>query len=328
MTPSKKQPGLEDRFLEPKGWRTHQFINHQNGHRLHYGSVFPAQKDLKAVVVVLPGLSEFSEKYYELASNMLDRGFAFWIMDWQGQGRSGRYLANRHKRHAQDFDDDIADLHLFLRDYVKPSALHPKKGRLPLIMLGHSMGAALGMRYLQRYSDIFDAAAFSAPLLGVRDFNLPLWLGILLTGLLYPFHKKYVPGGLDYDGKNREDFGNSVFSSDPLRDSVHKTWSDFDPVLQIGSPTIGWLHHALRLCQRIQKPTALKTITIPCLFATAGKDKIVANKPVKNLEEKIQNAAFLDLPEAQHEILMESDSIRGKFLDAFDQLLEKNNLLK
>jgi hypothetical protein len=69
---AQKPPALETRFLEPAGWRW-GFITNGKGKKLRYGMVMPQNGKPDAVVVVLPGLSEFSEKYFEIASAMLAR---------------------------------------------------------------------------------------------------------------------------------------------------------------------------------------------------------------------------------------------------------------
>ena len=71
---------MEERFTAPPNWKTGTFKNPDTGHSLHYGYVTP--ENPKAIVVCLGGLSEFSEKYFELARDMLSRGYAFWTMDW------------------------------------------------------------------------------------------------------------------------------------------------------------------------------------------------------------------------------------------------------
>ncbi|HEY8189985.1 MAG TPA: alpha/beta hydrolase, partial [Micavibrio sp.] len=177
-------PALEPRFLQPEGWRWHMFTN-PDGRKLRFGTVSPKNRVPDAVVICLPGLSEFAEKYYETAHDMLRRNLAFWILDWQGQGKSERPLANRQKRHSSSFDDDVGDLHFFLMEYVKHASVHPDVGRIPMVMLAHSMGANIGMRYLAQHHDMFSCAAFTAPLTGIRATRfLPTSVALDISGVL------------------------------------------------------------------------------------------------------------------------------------------------
>ena len=112
-----KHPDLDDRFLEPEGWRWHHFT--RENRNLRFGSVFPQDSIPDAVVVCLPGLSEFAEKYFEVARTVTRHNMAFWVLDWMGQGKSGRYLKNPHKRHSHGFQKDIDDLHYFICEHIK-----------------------------------------------------------------------------------------------------------------------------------------------------------------------------------------------------------------
>src|SRR5690606_827125 len=139
-----------------------EFFNAKTGHRIHYAAVSPAAP--RAAVVILQGLSEFTEKYCELARGMLARGLAVWTFDWAYQGRSSRLNKHPMRRHSDGFEADIDDLHKLIGDHILPAA----QGR-KLVMIGHSMGGHIGLRYLARHDGIFSAAAFSAPMLGIAQ---------------------------------------------------------------------------------------------------------------------------------------------------------------
>lgn len=320
-------PPLEPRFLPPKGWRWHVFTNPQ-GRKIRFGTVAPESRIPDAVVIMAPGLSEFGEKYFELAHDLIKRNLSLWVIDWQGQGRSDRHLKNTHKRTSTSFDDDVADFHYFIMEYVKHSAVHPDVGRIPLVLLGHSMGANIGLRYIHRHPDTFICAAFSAPLLGIKDIRfIPRSLRLMITAALEEVAgNAYVFGGGDWSPKQRANVGKTIFSSDPVRDAIHNAWSSHDPALQVGSPTFRWLHEAEKSCAFLAQPKIMKGIKIPLLLALAGNDALVDNNAIRRAAGILPNAHLLELPGAQHEILMESDALRNRFLQAFEDLLTKNSV--
>lgn len=317
-------PDLEERFLQPPGWRSHHFESH--GKRITYGCVFPADSVPDAVVVCLPGLSEFTEKYYEVARTCLDMNLAFWVLDWPGQGRADRDLSNRQKRHADDFGIDVERLNDFIMGYIKHSSVHTDKGRIPLVMLGHSMGANIGLRYLSRYPDLFSCATFSAPMFGIKALNSIPFSGILLKIFNWLKPESYVSGGSDWhmDMRGKDDHG--VFSHDDAREKIHSTWSNADPELAVGSPTFGWLYHAENSCRFIKRKSFLSTVKTPCLITMAGKETIVDNKDTKRAVAHLENAELLEFEDSGHEILMESDTIRDQFFAEFYKLIEKTVL--
>ena len=312
--PLNNPPDLDKRFLAPADWQTGEFENPETGHKIHYGFVLP--ENPKGCVVVLPGLSEFTEKYYETAHDLLARNLGVFVIDWHGQGRSSRGLSNPHKRHSISFDRDISDLHHLISKIVH------KKTSVPLTVLAHSMGGNLAIRYMLRHPDAFKAAAFSAPMLGISDLaRFPDWTLKFLLWLLYPFLHFYIPGGKDWHEAARKSDGSDIFSSDPERDSLHNTWSSYNPVLQVGNPTLGWVKAALSSCEIIRNGR-LENINTPCLFVAAEHEKIVYNQAIRDAATRIPFASFKEIQNAKHEILMETDDIRSQFWNAFDKTLQ------
>lgn len=317
-------PDLEDRFLEPEGWRWHSFI--REGREIRFGSIFPKDSIPDAVVICLPGLGEFSEKYFETARTCLDKNLAFWIMDWMGQGRSGRYLKNPQKRHATSFQDDVDDLHYFIMEYVKHACVHPDVGRIPITMLAHSMGGNIGLHYLHQHPDMFECAAFTAPLFGLKATDkipLPCLLPIsALLRVLMP--KKYVGKGSDWDQAMRPFDGPDALSTDPVRVQVHTQWFESDQELQVGSPTYKWLHAALVSCLRASRKSLLKHIQKACLISLAGKEQLVDNIKAHKIAAALPHCKLQELSESHHEILMETDNIRDQFFQEFYALIKEN----
>lgn len=314
---------LPERFLAPAGWRTHSFVNEETGHKIHYGSVFPQpDQQPSAIIVCLGGLSEFAEKYFEVAHDMLDRGYAFWFIDWQYQGRSGRLAKFPQRRHSDGFDKDVSDLHKLVADYIKPSA-----GRIPLIMLGHSMGANIGFHFLAEHPKYFAAAAFTAPFFGIHNFKWPMRLLAGIVSYLLPLvGEKYIFKGTDWAETMRKGDGSEIFSSDAVRDALHKHWSMTDAELQVGNVTFGWVVQALKSCRKLRDPDLLKKIVIPVLIGVAGKEAIVDNDAIFDIVKKLPNGRMIEINGANHEILMEQDAYRNAFLTAFDKMLEENKI--
>lgn len=313
-------PSLENRFRPPDGWRWSGFKNPQ-GRTLRFGKVMPPKPD--AVVIGLQGLSEFTEKYFEIARTLLDHNLGFWMMDWQGHGKSDRPLKNPHKRHSNSFDNDVADLHFFLTQHVKLET-----GNLPLVMLGHSMGGNIGLRFLELYPDMFSATAFSAPLVGIGAIrNFPGWLRRGLTrGLKEFLNHNYVFGGGDWHPEIRGEKGRALLSYDPVRNKVQDEWCLYDPALQVGGVTFGWLAAAEASCAKVRKSRALKNLETPCLFGLAGGEHLVDNNAARRLAKTMKKARVIELEGARHEILMERDGIRDAFFEAFFAFLRENNI--
>jgi len=322
-------PGLEERFQQPPGWRWHSYKSPRGAHKIRFGTVAPQGSVPDAVVVCLQGLGEFTEKYYELARDLTANNLSFWMMDWHGQGKSGRYLTNSQKRHSVGFDEDIAELHYFIMEYIKHAAVHPEVGRIPLVMLGHSTGANIGLHYLHHHPDSFACAAFVAPLLKVHALRwLPDFLSLAATGVFQEIadHKAIGFGSGDWRPETRDDPARNVFSSDEARRAVHNAWFRHDPALPVGEVTYGWLHAANKSCARLRRKNIIEEIHTPCLLALAGKERLVDNAAIRQIAARLPHGKLLEFPGAKHEILMERDEFRSAFLGEFYEMLRANKI--
>lgn len=311
----------EQRFQQPAGWRWHSF--ERNGRRMRFGSAFPKDSIPDAVIVCVQGVREFSEKYFETARWALDNNFAFWIFDWVGQGKSTRYLKNPEKRHAEDFSVYVEDLHNFILGYIKHSSVHPDKGRIPMALLAHSMGANIALRFLHKYPNFFECAALSSPMLGLKVFeNIPQSVGTMAAGFMNLLAgQAYIPKGQDW--VNLPPPPDQMLSGDPVRSLVHNLWLENDPELRCGDVTYGWVYHAQKSCIYMQNENICNNITTPLLIGIPEHEHLVDNRITKNISSWLPHAQVLELPNSYHEILMEKDDIRSKYLDNFYNLIKE-----
>lgn len=322
-------PSLESRFLKPDNWRWHNFSRQDKKgrtRRLRFGSVFPKDKIPDAVVVCLPGLGDFCEKYFETARDCLEHNYAFWVIDWVGQGRSTRYLSNTHKRHSAGFAEDLEDLNTWLNGYVIPASVHPDVGRIPRAMLAHSMGGHIGLRYLTQNTDMFACAAFSAPMWGIKAVEyMPRKMAYAIAQQMNNFMgQSYVPGGANWSHLIRAFPGKDIFTSDTARGHMHNTWCLHDPALQVGGVTNKWLFEAVKSVNVLHKKNAVECVKTPIFVGLAGQDMLVSNQDIRAINQRLPNSTMAEFSNSQHEILMENDRIRQKFLENFHALIEKN----
>ncbi len=308
---------LEKRFQQPEGWRWHNF--ERNGRKIRFGSVFPKDKTPDAIVVCLQGVREFSEKYFETANWCLSQNLAFWTLDWAGQGLSTRYLSDPQKRHSMGFKQDIEDLHYFIDEYIKHSSVSTDKGRIAMALLGHSMGANIGLRYLYHYPDTFECAAFTAPMTGIKVFRfIPQRLALIAAYFCNLIAgQKYIPGGNNWDKRTEK----ARLTKDPLRHQIEEIWCKKNPDLRCGDVTLGWVYNAQKSCLDLQKKH--RDILTPCLVAIAGHEDLVDNRISHKIMSGMADVQTIDYPGSYHEILMEQDDIRDNFLGHFYNLIKE-----
>ncbi|HXZ17468.1 MAG TPA: alpha/beta hydrolase, partial [Roseiarcus sp.] len=73
-----------------------EYVSAQDGVRLRSVRWTPVGS-ARGTVAVFGGRGEFVEKYFEIAGDLLARGFAVAALDWRGQGLSERALRNARK---------------------------------------------------------------------------------------------------------------------------------------------------------------------------------------------------------------------------------------
>ena len=266
-------------------------------------------------VILLPGRSEFIEKYSETVQDLLARGFWIAAMDWPGHGLSGRPLSNRHKHHLTSFAPMVEDLKRFIEE------LEARRLGRPRIILAHSMGAHVALRYLHDYPHRVDGAVLSAPMVALTFAPLGRRLTRSLTRLAmtFGFGKRYAPGQTNYGALQRSDANMRLLTSDPERFQIEHRWIGQNPDLALGGVTYGWLDAAMASIAEINAPGYAEEIETPILIVQAGADRLVDNPRQEAFARHLPNATFLRIEGARHEILNEREEYRDQFLAAFDR---------
>jgi lysophospholipase len=304
-------PPLAARFNQPAGWQWKERLETREGQYVRMGWVLPP--DAKALVVILPGLSEYVEKYFETAHDLLARGFAVAGMDWRSQGRSWRHAPDR--REHDSFDTDLLDAAAFVGEIPAPAAM-------PRILLGHSMGGHLGLRLMHSASDAFCCAVLSAPMFGINfPFAERVVRGLTVGATRVGMGSAFLPGsGLWTD----EYFETNIarLTSDEARIDMQRQWMK-DEALRMGGLTYNWLAAAFRSMDVLADPAYLRAITTPSLLVEAGEDHVVLNAAIEAAAKTLPRAEHLLIPGARHELLMERDVYRNQFWRGFDAFIAK-----
>lgn len=317
---------LPARFEPPASLKWGHFTDKQ-GTRLRYASLAPAAGAPKGTVVISMGFREMAEKYVEVMRDFSERGYAVWVMDWRGQGGSDRYLKDQPQRmHSEGYDEHIAALHSFVTDVVNTGG--------PRLLLAHSMGGHIGLRYLKEHPGIFDAAVMTSPMLDIKTEGYPRAAALALTQFVRLARKltEYIPGGHDWNEAKDEVFEGNPYTHDAARFAVRGAVLRAKPELRMGQPTFGWLVHTFNSISKLNKESYLKSIDTPILMEVADEERIVVKEAALRAASLLPNCTGTIVPAARHELWMESDAIRQPLLDRalafFDARVKKWNAPK
>jgi lysophospholipase len=262
----------------------------------------------QGTVLLLPGRTEYIEKYGRAARDLLARGFTTVSIDWRGQGIADRALPDKMSGHVDDFSEYQKDLDALLKFSVEQNL--PR----PFFILGHSMGGCIGLRALMRSVPV-QAVAFTAPMWGISmaAFMRPLALTISTTALLLGQKRRYAPGTTSKSYVLEAPFANNVLTTDPDMYAYMRRQIGKYPQLAVAGPSMGWLHAALLECRALSTMAAPDT---PALCALGPTERVVDTTPIYQ-RMRAWPKGRLDLyPGAEHEIMMENAVMRQRLFDS------------
>jgi lysophospholipase len=266
-------------------------------------------------VVVSPGRSEPIEKYFEVVQNLLDRGFVVLVHDWRGQGLSFRALPDRLKGHAAGFKEFLGDYEALLTTF---ETRLPK----PWIALGHSMGGCLTMLALAAGETRFAYAVLSAPMVGLNTGRRPAGGARALAWLMSRSRYKgeYVLG--DVGDPFVQSFPKDALTHDAARYARHRAQIKANPDIALGGITWGWTDFAFAACAWLRRTKGVEAVSIPVTIVAAGQDSRVLIADEKAIAGRLRKGRYVEIPDAFHEILIETDDRRAVFWKAFDETVE------
>lgn len=111
-----------------------------------WGQIFSRRwlgEDPKAVLVMAHGMAEHSGRYDHFARFLAENGFAVYMNDHAGHGRSAQIKG--HFADKNGWEHVVSDLNALMD---QAGEAHPG---LPLLLMGHSMGSFLARSFLIRY---------------------------------------------------------------------------------------------------------------------------------------------------------------------------------
>ena len=292
------------------------FITTHDNYSIRYGVWQCGKKERRGSIIILSGRTEFMEKYAETIGELNQRDFDVYSFDWRGQGLSTRMLPNRHKGFVQSYDNYIKDLDLFITKIVKPTATPP------LIILAHSMGGHITLRFLQDYPDVIDCAVLLSPMIDICTSPLPGWFVRSFAGFAVKIglDKGYVIGSDDYPFGGKRFEGNRL-TSDPERFMDEKKAIFENSDLALGGVTYGWLARTYDSIEIINESGYAERIKTPVLIIGAELDEIVCIDAEEAFCSFLTNCRFRVIADSRHEILKETDIIRSLFWNEFDKFI-------
>jgi lysophospholipase len=301
--------------IESVGGRQ-EFVTTGDGTRVRFARFRPEAP--MARTLLLPGFTEFIEKHLETIAELLERRHEVLCVDWRGQGLSDRALTDRHRGHIVSMELFLSDL----REILEATEFGHDRGELDLNVIGHSMGGHLALRAAAEVGSGFDRIIAIAPMIDIQTGHFPRALSPWLAriAVLMGLASRYPPGAGGYGAKAKIFEGN-LLTRDKARFQKTHAFIARDPRLALGNPTFAWINAAFDSINRLAEPLVIERIRVPVLIFRAGQDHIVSNPAQERLCRALPDARLVDVDEAKHEILNETDAVRDAFWREADAFL-------
>jgi lysophospholipase len=261
----------------------------------------------KGTVFLLPGRTEYVEKYGLAAAEMAQRGFNVMSIDWRCQGLSDGRLSDPMVGHVDDFAEYQCDLDAMV-DAAQSMGLVE-----PFYLMAHSMGGCIGLRGLMGKHP-FRAAAFTAPMWGIAlsTWMRPLANMIATASGWFGLSHIYAPGTGATSYVNEAAFMGNVLTTDSDMWAYMGKQTQNYPALALGGPSLAWAKAAMSECHAL---SMLQSPDLPCYVALGTSEKVVDPMPI-HARMSVWQQGQLDLYAGlEHEIMMEGPSARTRFYD-------------
>ena len=293
------------------------------GHQLRYAH-FKTPLQSKGSIVFVQGRGTFLEFYEVIVVPLLEKGLDVWMYDLSGQGGSSRLLSSdrhdqetvQHMQYVDTFDLYIEDLDAFIENIVLPHTF----GKL--ILGGYSTGGHIALRYLQTKSTShsFQSAFIISPLLAL---NAPLSnvLSYLLWGASWFINlESYISGAGHQDPIFTMPFAGNPYTADEAGFAQLKELCILNRSLMMGGVSYGWVKSAADSLAILWSKNAIKSIHIPVLIATGGKDGVVNVSYNEKFVHDLPQGRHLYFQEGRHELFREVEEVKALLWTELDQL--------
>jgi alpha-beta hydrolase superfamily lysophospholipase len=240
-----------------------------------------------AIVQIAHGMGEHALRYAHLADALNRGGYHVYANDHRGHGRTARSLAMRGDFGPAGWNGLVADMVSMTR------LASIREGRLPLVLLGHSMGSFAVQQYLLDHSGLLAGAVLSGSA-AIDKLAIDPSREVDLTGL----NAEFEPARTPFDWLSRDPAQVDAYVADQ--------WCGFGIKQQA---VAGMAAAAARLAD----PDALANIRkdLPIYILAGDKDPVNHSLEwLKPVAERYRAAGVLEVsekyyPEGRHEMFNE-----------------------
>jgi lysophospholipase len=235
-------------------------------------------------IVIVPGYCEHRGRYRATAAALAEHGHRVAVVDLRGHGESGGARA-----HVLRFAEYLEDLRAAIAHAAAKGLLTE-----PPVLLGHSMGGLVALRYALDRAAELRALVLTSPFLGLK-LKVPRWKRGLgrIASLLRP--QLALPSGLNPDELSHDPVVCRAYAQDPLVSRI---------------ATARWFTEVTAVQAEVRQRAG--RLKLPLLLLHAGDDRIADPAASRTLFDRVGSSdkVMTLYPGLFHEILNEVDRDR------------------
>ena len=296
-----------------------------------------------ADILIIPGLSEFIERYDIVAHKFVKRNFRVCIMDLPGQGLSTRFGNPKKVIHIDSFNVYWDAINLLIKSLKLGSVR-------PFYILGYSLGGflALGCQIKNRLesntgflnpslticiapmmglpispiiSSITRLCNFLLKYLNLSNIGIPYSLASLVS--MMGFAGKNIKVSVSkasqfWENKENIKYYGKEKSIESLSHFQHNNKLDTE------GPSWNWVSNAILECELLLNSKELRKLPCSILMVLADNEYVTDPKVQKKAVNLFKNIEVLNLPSCRHDIFQEKDEVQQLFWKGIDQFIDKN----
>jgi lysophospholipase len=284
------------------------YVDGDEGVKLYYEKY--NVEEAKGNIVIAYGYTENLERYHEMIYYFMKSGYNVFGVEHRGHGRSGTLgIADKTQINVKDFNQYVIDFKTFM-DKVVMQNNEDKK----VLLFAHSMGGAIGTKFLEDYPDYFNAAILNAPMFEVHTGNIPQFIANIIVRIEISIGNggKYVLGKEPYTPEyNMDKIGTSSINRYKYSDDIIVNNEEF----QRGGASYNWTNEAFKVTKEIIKEKNASKVKIPVLLFQAGQDTFVKPGGQNKFAKSAKNCEIKKIENSRHEIYLERDEIQKPYLE-------------
>ena len=288
----------------------------------HKNRPFPVRAHLWAAgaasrgrVLILPGFTEFCEKYALFARTLVTSGYDCLIIDWPGQGRSGQLGAHQLIVHL----DQFSAYYDALDEVLAEAGWQAER----FSVFGHSLGGHLALNCAKAWPHLVRRLVLCAPMIVPK--GPPIWLTRVLATVLIKagFRHRALPFVAMPSIEERRKFrlNNLLTRSSEGYDRQYQIF-ETRPELRRVHASVGWIRAAFTSCAATTlNPDWMASVDVPTLALMAGDEGVVDPAASRRMLSYLPDCRLVWFADARHELLSELPKVTARLYAELDQVL-------